>query len=220
MSPDQLRDEIRRFQPVSLKPYHMMVARSDTQQSSIEEYLPEPLAAVAHEAELPVVVHLVREKALADAGNQDTIRHYCTKYPGLKLVLAHCARGFNPGHVARGIDAIAGLDNVYFDTSSVCESASMEVVLAAFGHTRLMWGSDWPFSHFHGRCIAVGDIFTWVYDDQIEFGVHTIGAQPGLTLVNHESLRALKYACRAARLSQAQIEAIFYDNAAELYARR
>lgn len=220
MSADQLRDEIDQFRPVSLKPYHMMAARTDTQQSTIEEYLPEPLVAVAHEAKLPVVVHLVRDKALADEGNQKTIRHYCTTYPDMQLVLAHCARGFNPGHTVRGIGAIAGLDNVFFDTSCACESGSMVAILKTFGHTKMMWGSDFPFCHFHGRCFAIGDFFSWVFDDQLEFGVHTVGDRLGFTFVSHESIRAIKLACGACDMSQEQIEAIFHDNAAQLFARR
>jgi glutamate-1-semialdehyde 2,1-aminomutase len=220
MSADQLRDEIDRFEPVSLKPYHLMSGREDTRLAHVGEYLPEHLAAVAHEATLPVVVHLTRDKALADPSNQRTIRHYCETYPDMKLVLAHAARGFNPSHAARGISAIAGLENVFFDTSCVCESGAFEAILTTFGHRRLMWGSDWPFSHFHGRCIAVADFFTWVFDDQVEFGVHTCGGATGFTFVSHESMRMLKHACHACGLSQSQIEAVFHDNAVQLYARR
>jgi glutamate-1-semialdehyde 2,1-aminomutase len=220
MSADQLRAEIEQFNPVSLKPYHMMAPRPDTQQSTIEEYLPENLVAVAHEAKLPVVVHLVRDKALADEGNQKTIRHYCTTYPDMQLVLAHCARGLNPGHTARGIGAIAGLDNVFFDTSCACESGSMVAILKTFGHTKMMWGSDWPFSHFHGKCIAIGDFFSWIFDDQLAFAEHTVGMTQGFTFVSHESIRAIKMACHACDMSKAQVEAIFHDNAAQLFARR
>ena len=220
MTADRLREEIATCNPVSLKPYHLMSPRRPTMQSIIEEYLPEHLVAVAHDAQLPIVFHLVLDTALADQRNQKTIRHYCETYPGMRLVLAHCARGFNPGHTARGIGAIAGLENVFFDSSCVCESGSMEAILTTFGHTRLMWGSDWPFSHFHGRCMAMGDSFTWLYDDQIEFSIHTIGEHAGFTFVSHESIRALKHACMACRLNDDQVEAIFHGNAATLYARR
>lgn len=220
MSADQLRDEIDQFSPVSLKPYHLMSGINDTRQATVEQYLPEHLVAVAHEAKLPIVVHIVRDQALADEGNQGTIRHYCLTYPDMRIVLAHGARGLNPGHTGRGIGAIADLKNVYFDTSSVCESGTFEAILMTFGHTRLMFGSDWPFSHFHGRCIAVGDMFTWLYDDGVEFGLHSGGVGTGFTIVNHESLRALKHACHACGMSDAQVEAIFHDNAAELFARR
>lgn len=220
MSADRLRKEIETCNPVSLKPYHLMSPHDPTMQSVIEDYLPEHLVAVAHDARLPIVLHIVLDTALADERNQKTIRYYCRKYPNMTIVLAHGARGLNPGHTIRGIGGIAGLDNVFFDTSSVCESPSLEAILRTFGHTRLMWGSDWPFDHFHGRCIAVADTFTWLYDDQIDFGLHAVGEHKGFTFVSHESTRALKYACLACGLAASEIAAIFHDNAARLFARR
>lgn len=112
MTADRLREEIATYNPVSLKPYHLMSPRRPTMQSTIEEYLPEHLVAVANDAQLPIVLHLVLNTALADERNQGTIRHYCETYPGMTLVLAHCARCFNPAHMARGIGGIAGLENV------------------------------------------------------------------------------------------------------------
>lgn len=220
MTAERLREEIETYNPVSLKPYHLMSPHRPTMQSIIEEYLPEHLVAVAHDARLPIVLHIVLNTALADERNQRTIRHYCQTYPNMTLVLAHCARGLNPGHTARGIGGIAGLENVFFDTSSVCESGSMESILMTFGHKRLMWASDWPFSHFHGRCIATADSFTWLYDDQIDFTIDSAGENPGFTFVSHESTRMLKHACKACRLSDSQIAEIFHDNAATLFARR
>ena len=182
MTADQLRAEIETHNPVSLKPYHLMSPHRPTMQSIIEDYLPEHQVAVAHEAHLPIVLHIVFDTALADERNHKTIRHYCQKYPDMTMVLAHCARGFNPGHTARGIGPITGLDNVFFDTSSICESGSMSLILKTFGPEKLMWGSDWPFSHFHGRAIATGDTFTWLYDDQIDFTVHSVGGKAAAQL--------------------------------------
>ena len=219
MTADRLREEIQTYNPVSLKPYHLMSPHRPTMQSIIEDYLPEHLVAVAHEARLPIVLHIVFDTALADQRNQKTISHYCRKYPNMTMVLAHCARGLNPGHTVRGIAAVADLKNLFFDTSSICGSGAMEVILTTFGHQRLMWASDWPFSHFHGRAIATADTFTWLYDDQIDFTVHSIGDDPGFTFVSHESTRALKYACLACGLSRSQVAAIFHDNAAALFER-
>jgi len=72
----------------------------------------------------------------------------------------------------------------------------------------------------HGRCFAIGDFFSWAYDDQLEFGVHAVGDRLGFTFVSHESIRAIKLACGACDMSQEQIEGIFHDNAAQLFAHR
>ena len=43
-------------------------------------------------------IFAVRATQLAEPSNQRTIRKYCEAYPGLKMILAHCARGFNMYH--------------------------------------------------------------------------------------------------------------------------
>ena len=57
-------------------------------------------------------------RAVADPSNIHWIRHYCTTYPQIKLILAHSARGFQPAHNLEGLTQLADLDNLYFDTSA------------------------------------------------------------------------------------------------------
>ena len=216
---DLLHAEIEEYQPVSLKPYHLMSAQKPTGDSSVEDYLPEHLVEVAHETRLPIVVHLVRRRALSDEGNQRAIRDYCRRYSNMTLVLAHCARGFNPSHTADGIGGIAGLDNVFFDTSCVCESGASEAILQTYGHERLMWGSDYPFSHLHGRCVAINDSFSWLYDGDFDLGPHSLDTKQQFSLVGLESLRMLRFACRAYHLTDAQIEDVFCNNAVRLFGK-
>lgn len=220
MSADELREAIAKHRPVALKPYHLMSPVRPTLDSTMAQFLPEHLVAVAHEAALPIVMHLVRANALADSENQRQIVHFCRTYPEMKLVLAHSARGFNPSHTVNGIDAIRGLDNIYFDNSCVCEPGATEAILKAFGPSRLMWGSDYPFSHLRGKCVAYNDTFAWLFNSNIDLGPFSVDGQQGLTLVGLESLRALKFAARSCGLTDAEVEGVFFDNAARLYGRR
>jgi glutamate-1-semialdehyde 2,1-aminomutase len=75
-------------------------------------YLPEHLVAAADRHGLTITLHMVRQRALSDPENQKTIRDYCLRYPRMKLILAHLARGFNMHHTINGLDALRGLDNV------------------------------------------------------------------------------------------------------------
>jgi predicted TIM-barrel fold metal-dependent hydrolase len=217
-STDKILESIAKTRPSAIKCYHLMTGRL-TMDAYPEEYLPESMAAAAHEAKLPIIVHLVRPRALADEGNQAAINKLCRKYPDMTMVLAHVARGLNPAHTITGIDHVKGLDNLYFDASSVTECGAMEAILKVYGHERLMWGTDYPFSHFHGRCVALNDSFVWLYDDTFNPGPLSPDPELQMTLVGLESLRTLKYACQHCRLSDAQIEAIFCDNAQALYTR-
>ena len=184
--------------------------------AKLEDYISEPIGQVADELALPILVHLVRPSALADEGNQIAIRRLCGQYPQMKLILVHAARGFNPAHTVRGLEGVKGLDNLYFDTSCVAEGGAIEAILKMYGPSRLMWGSDYPFSHLHGRCIAINNSFTWLLDDQ---GVPGRKIDPDLdfVFVGLESLRVLKYACMSCELSDSQVEAIFLNNALEMF---
>ncbi len=219
MTADKLRLDIETHKPAALKPYHLMSARRPTGDSHMNEFLPEHTVAVADEYGLPVVMHMVRARALADPSNQQMIRDYCTKYPKMKMVLAHCARGFNPSHTADGIESLVGLENVYFDNSCNCEAGAHIALLRAFGPDRLMWGSDYPFSNMRGKCVAFNDSFTWFYDCDHDLGPYSIDANQKFTLVGLECLRALKFACMACGLSNSQVEDVFYNNAVRLYGR-
>ena len=94
----------------------------------------------------------------------------------------------------------------------------MEAVLRTYGHQRLMWGSDYPFSNLRGRCVALNDNFVWLFDDAFDPGPISPDPELQMTLVGLESLRCLKSACIHCGLSDSQVEAIFCDNAQALYA--
>jgi glutamate-1-semialdehyde 2,1-aminomutase len=224
MEPDYVRQEAKRLGAAGLKCYHLLARRPDspdgqagpTWNVDIPSYLPEPLVRVANDLGLSITLHMVKSRALADPKNQEAIRHYCRTYPNMRMILAHAARGFNPHHTIEGIGSLAGLRNVWFDSSAVTECGALEAILDVFGHERLLYGTDFYVSHFRGRCVAIADSFIWLYEDSVNWSsaMHT-DLQP--ILVGLESLRCLKLAARYARLTDRQIEDIFYGNAARLF---
>ena len=180
----------------------------------IEAYLPEAHIAAADTLGLTITLHMVRDRALADPVNQATIRRYCRTYPNMRLILAHAARGFNPWHTIEGIESLRGLENVWFDTSAVTEAGAFEAIVETMGHEKLMYGTDFHVSHMHGRCVAIGDSFHWLYAEEMDLGEKHIALRP--VLIGLESLRSIRLACQRLKLSERQIEDIFYGNAAAL----
>lgn len=81
-----------------------------------------------------------------------------TRFPGLRLVLVHCAgavpmllgrwrRGIataRPGLPEPPVDLDAQLRSIWFD-SVAHDDAAMRLAVAALGEDRLVMGSDWPF---------------------------------------------------------------------------
>ncbi len=196
------------------KVYHFYAGRTDTFNAYPGEFLPEWAWQIADQHDLAIMLHLVRPRALADPVNQQYIREHCQRFPNARLILAHAARGFCRTHTVMGIAALRGIDNVYFDTSAICEPAPLEAILREFGPSRLLFGTDFPVSESRGRCTTVGDGFLWLDANNIDWKQAKC-ADP--ILVGIESLLALQQACHTLRLSNRDVELIFCRNARRVF---
>lgn len=199
---------------VGFKVYHLFAARADTLFAPTGEFIPEWAWELANRRRLAIMLHMVLPRALAEPENQRYIREHCLRYPGAKLILAHAARGFCGKHTVEGIEAIRGLDNVYFDTSAVCEPAAFEAILKVFGPTRLFFGADFCVTEMRSRCVDLADGFLWLDELRADFSRSRF-ARP--TLLGIESLLALKQACLNQHLTAGDIEEIFCLGARRLF---
>ena len=216
MDPDYVRQEVTRLNVSGLKCYHTQSARKPTWDAEIPEYLPEEHVRVANEQGLCITLHMVKSRAVADPSNQHWIRTYCERYPNIKMVLAHAARSFNPIHAIEGMRTLSGLTNLWCDMSAVTEVGACEAIIDALGHERLMWGSDFPVSAYRSKCIAVGLGFVWVNERNLDLAEQVGSISSPLVLHGLESLRVLKQAAWHRRLTDPQVEDIFYGNLARL----
>lgn len=211
-----VRQEVQRLGFSGIKCYHTMAKSLDnTWEAEIPDYLPEKLVRTANEEEWVIMLHIVRTRAVADPNNIHWIRHYCKKYPKMKLILAHSARGFQPSHNLEGLPQLAGLDNLYCDSSANCEQTAHQAVMRYLGHDKLLYGTDFPVSHKRGRSVGVADSFLWLHGDSPVWNEKHLKIKP--VLVGLEHLRSLKWACWSERLSDSEIEDIFWNNAAKLF---
>ena len=216
--PEWVRQEVKRLGAHGLKCYHTMAPTQPTWEADIPAYLPEQHVRIAHEEKLVITLHMVKARAVAAPSNQHWIRHYCEQYPDMRLILAHSARGFQPAHNLEGLAALSDLDNLYYDTSANCEPIAHQAIIRLCGHHKLMYGTDLPVSHGRGRSLSAADAFLWLYADSPVWGEKHMAIQPVLTGFEH--LRSLKWACWSENLSDAQIEDIFWNNAAGLFGVR
>jgi glutamate-1-semialdehyde 2,1-aminomutase len=218
ITPEDSPDAVASFLPhprlAGFKPYHIYSAETPTFESSIGGYLPEWAWELANERGLIILLHLVKARALSDPDNQRYIRSHCLRYPNAKLILAHAARGFHVPNTVEGLASLRGLENVWFDTSGVCETAAIRAILMEFGPRRLMWGTDFPVSEIRGRCVTVGDGFAWLQPDTLAWEKLKPGCEP--TLVGLESLRSLRQVADEFGLNADDLQDIFADNALRL----
>ncbi len=211
--PAEVEQQIVQNGFVGFKVYHLFASRTDSFDARNEEFIPEWVWEIAHQRRLAIMLHLVLPLALAEPANQAYVRSRCEQYPGAKLILAHAARSFCGHHATDGVSALRGLDNVFFDTSAVCEAEAFEAVLKTFGPTRLFFGADFCISEMRTRCVNLGDGFLWLNEVRPDFSRSRF-AKP--TLLGLESLLALKQACRNQHLTDSDVEEVFCHAARRL----
>lgn len=187
-----------------LKPYHFYAWPGDTSQVGLEDFAPEWMWRLCDRHGAVLMLHLMRDEAVAEPGNSEALVRLSRKYPGCQAVLAHVARSFNH-RTSRGLAALKDLPNIWVDMSAITEAESIRAAIEILGPHRVLYGSDYPISHLRGRCVTVGNQFLWLYAEEAK--------APQMTLVGIESLRALRGACTQARLSRKEVQGIFRDNA-------
>ena len=211
LDPDYVRQEVDRLDVNGLKCYHTESERRPTPDSDIPEFLPEEFVRIAHERGMTVTLHMVKDRAVADPSNQHWIRAYCEKYPDMNLILAHAARSFNPVWAMEGIASLKGLPNVYCDTAAIGEVGACEAIIENLGHDRLVWATDFPLTHWRGNYVAFGNQHNWVGPDDVHDDRQDKYVFHGL-----EQLRVVKQAAWHRRLSDSQVEDVFFNNLARL----
>ncbi|MEO6001446.1 MAG: amidohydrolase family protein [Chitinophagaceae bacterium] len=179
-------------------------------QSSTIGYFPEWQMEICNHFGSIIMLHLVKDLAVSDPANIEEIKYICKRYPKLKIILAHAGRSFHSPNSQPGIHELVGIDNLWFDTSAICEPESFKVVLNEFGPDKLMWGSDFPVSQIRGRSITLGDGFVFLDEDSCNWDNLSFGNP---ILLGIESLRALKWAAVDFGLNKNEIANIFYGNA-------
>jgi len=194
------------------KVYHCYASRRPTTDSEIEEYAPDWMWELLDGVGGILMLHVVRDAAMADEANQRSLRRLCRRYPRVQVVLAHVARSFNHHHALTGLRAVASLDNVVVDTSVICDESAFAEAIKILGVHRVLWGSDFPVSEFRGRCVTVGDGFHWLYAREGQ-GASLEGFDARASLIGLESLVALQGACERASLTAADLSLLFDGNA-------
>ena len=223
ISPDMSRDDVERYlenpRVVGMKPFSYYADYDGPSGNApLNTYLPEWAWECADEHGLMFLVHLMRPGSLADPLNYCEIRKMALKYPNAKLMLDHCARGFNAETVAAGIEYVKDLKNVYFDTSSICEIMPMYTVLKHGGLDRVVFGTDFPLTQLRGRSITVGDGFIWLDGENVDWEGYAGLVEP--VLLGIENIRALQQTMEIMNLSAIQRENLFYNNAMTMISGR
>ncbi|MBC8355845.1 MAG: amidohydrolase family protein [Planctomycetes bacterium] len=215
MTADQIVNAVRQYGFLGLKPYRFYSSTGDSVNCRITDFLPEHQIEVAHELGLLIMMHLSRADAIGDEQNLADLEHLTATYPRANWILAHCARSYAAWPIERAGKRLSELPNVWFDTSSVCESDAIEALVRSVGAERVMYGSDdVPVGVLRGKYIAFG--YGWAYLSPTNHQLNLTHCDPRMTFTRYEQLRAMRQAAIRTGLSETQIAAMFCTTATEL----
>lgn len=214
MSATEVETTIARTGLIGLKPYLVYATVDDPADASITDFLPEHQIAVADRLGLLIMMHVSKRDAISDPDNIREIMRLSEKYPNAKWILAHCARSYSAWAIEKAAAQLRGLPNVWYDTSSVCESDALDALYNGVGMDRVMYGSDDLIGPMRGKYIAFGR--SWAYLSPTNHALGLSHCDGRMTFTRYEQLRAMKRGVRQVGLSKAQQQALFHDTARNL----
>lgn len=217
MSTEYLEERFERHGFLGLKPYRFYSSTGEANECRMTDFLPDHQIEFAHRHGLLITMHVSKRDAIADPENIGDLLRLTDQYPRAKWILAHCARSYSAWAVERVASRLRGLANVWYDTSSVCESDAIEALCTAVGPERVMYGSDdVPVGVLRGKYISFG--YAWAYLSENNHKLELSHCDRRMTFTRYEQLRAMRRAATRLGLDKRQVECMFWDTAAELVA--
>jgi len=215
MTAKHLETKLRDQALLGFKPYRFYSSTGDPVACRIADFLPEHQVQIADRRRLIVTLHLAKRDGIADAENLDDLVRLSAEYPRVRWILAHCARSYSAWAIERAATRLRGLPNVWYDTSSVCESDAIEALLSGVGPDRVMYGSDdLPVGVLRGKYVTFG--YAWAFLSETNHSLNLSHCDPRMTFVRYEQLRAMRRAALRLGLGPAQIEDLFHNTAVRL----
>jgi glutamate-1-semialdehyde 2,1-aminomutase len=215
MTAEYAEQQIERSGFLGFKPYRFYATSGDAVNCGITEFMPEHLIAVADRRGLIIMMHLSKRDAIADPDNIAEMLRLCDKYPNARWILAHCARSYSSWAIEKAARQLRGLPNVWYDTSSVCESDALDALYTGVGADRVMYGSDdIPVGVLRGKYIAFG--YAWAYLSETNHVLSLSHCEPRMTFTRYEQLRAMRRAAKRLGMTRQQNRALFHDTAVGL----
>ena len=215
MTAKEVEQAVVKHRFVGFKPYRHYALSGDAAECRIPEFMPEHQLEVANRYGLIIRLHISKSRAMADPENIEDLERLTEKFPRVRWVLAHCARTYSDWPLEKYGQRLSQLPNIWYDTSSVCESAAFDALFSVSRHDQVCYGSDdIPVGIVRGKYVAFG--YCWSQLDEGNQSVNVSHCTSGFTFVRYEMLRAMRRAARNAKLTKAQIEDIFYNNANSL----
>jgi hypothetical protein len=187
---------------------------------TVDDMVGETAMGLANELKLVVLLHLPRSGRLADPLNIASLQRLAKSYPQAQIVLAHCGRSYCPGIMQKGIGALQGLENLYFDVSMVQDPVVLQILLEHVSSSRVLFATDLPVAAMRGRRVCVNDHWVDVVREPSQGSAYRLSAETlNATFMVYEIARAVRDAAQLSGLSREETRSIFYTNGMAILSR-
>lgn len=214
---EQLEADIIQYRPAVLKPYMCFVEGKPMNDSDITDLIPEGQLALAHKYGLAVMLHVAKQTGMGDADNLRDIARLSKAFPNCQFILAHCGRCFITPNAERMVAELVRADNVWMDTSAVCDAGVFLTVLKHYDRSKILFGSDLVTAvGFRGNYVRMGLSWHCCTDGMV---ARQGGMAHRSTFAAYENLAALCFAMRFLEMNTSEREALFFGNGERLFQR-
>lgn len=211
----RLEADIVEFRPTVLKPYMCFVEGKPMNDANITDLIPEGQIALADKYGLALMLHVAKPAGMGDAENLRDIARLSKAYPKAQFILAHCGRCFIAPNAERMVADLPRAENIWMDTSAVCDAGVFLTVLKHYDRSKIMYGSDLVTAvGFRGNYIRMGLSWHVCTDGMV---ARQGGMADRSTFAAYENLAALCFAMRFLEMDEEAREAIFRTNGERLY---
>jgi uncharacterized protein len=210
---------------IGLKPYlNWSPLHIPTNEITVFDFLPHEHLEVADAHGWIVLLHIPRKDRLKDPLNLKHMLEIEKNYPNLKLVIAHLGRAYCCEDVGNALEILQQTERMLFDISANTNAWVFEQALRTFGPQRLVFGSDLPILRMRMRRICENGLYInlvppGLYGDiSGDSHMREVSLEEGekLSFFLYEELYAFRCAAEAVGLSNADVQAVFYENAAQM----
>jgi len=211
-----------------LKPYLSFAPQGiPANEITIFDYLPHAHLEVADAHGWVVMLHIPRPARLRDPINLQHLLEIDRGYPNVRLIVAHIGRAYCPEDVGEALDVL-GKTHLHFDISANTNAWVMGQLIRAIGPQRVLFGSDLPILRMRMRRICeagryINLVPPGLYGDTSNdphMREVADGESEQFTLFMYEELLAFREAAESMALTRADLEHVFYRNAAALFGIR
>lgn len=195
-----------------------------TSEIRIFDFLPHYQLEVLNRHGWIAMLHIPRDARLKDPVNLAQMLEIESRYPNLKLIIAHVGRAYCPEDVGAAFKVLKATKRMFFDFSANTNAGVFRQLIETVGPKRILFGSDLPITRMRMRRICekgnyVNLVPRGLYGDVSgDSHMRAVGKTEAarMTFFLYEEIAAFRRAAADTGLTPRDIRLVFHDNAAAM----